>query len=128
MRAFCILREGKKMEVSKVYLGVKAVNKHKEIDIAKNLRTIEWLKTELIDAVAVLFKSLLKKGSDATTDALSSIIIITYILGKRLGISFQNVDAEIKAKLNKQIKGEHELEEWYGDLSDLLKYMEGKKR
>ncbi|NLB87623.1 MAG: hypothetical protein GX790_00095 [Syntrophomonadaceae bacterium] len=116
------------MEVSKVYLGVKVVNKNKEIDIAKNLRTIEWLKTELIDAVAVLFKSLLKKGSDATTDALSSIIIITYILGRRLGVSFQSIDSEIKTKLHNQIKREHELEEWYGDLSDLLKYMEGKKR
>lgn len=104
------------------------MNKHKEIDIAKNLRTIEWLKTELVDSVAAFFKSLLKAGTDATSDALSSIIIIAYILGKRLGISFQTIDAEIKAKLNAQIKSEHELEEWYGDLSDLLNYMEGKKR
>lgn len=116
------------MEVSKVYLGVETVNKHKEIDIAKNLRTIEWLKSELIDGVAVLFKSLLKTGSEATSDALSSIIIISYILGKRLGVSFQSIDAKIKAKLNSQIKDEHELEEWYGDLSDLLMYMEAKKR
>lgn len=104
------------------------MGKHKEIDIAKNLRTIEWLKAELIEGVAVLFKSLLKTGSDATSDALSSIIMITYILGKRLGISFQSIDAKIKTKLNNQIKDKHELEEWYGDLSDLLKYMEGKKR
>ena len=104
------------------------MNKLKEIDIAKNLRTIDWLKAELIDGVGVLFKSLLKTGSDTTSDALASIIMITYILGKRLGLSFQSIDSKIKNKLYSQIGDGHELEEWYGDLSDLLKYMEGKKR
>ncbi|HZK42885.1 MAG TPA: MazG-like family protein [Syntrophomonadaceae bacterium] len=104
------------------------MNKFREIDVAKNLRIIEWLKTELIDGVAVLFRSLLKTGSDATSDALASIIMVSYILGKRVGISFYNIDAKIKLKLAKQIKDTHELEEWYGDLSDLLKYIEDKKR
>lgn len=115
--------------MSKVYEGVEVkVNKVKEIDIAKNLRTIEWLKAELIDGVAVLFKSLLKTGSEATSDAIASIIMIMYILGKRLGVNFQSIDTKIKTKLGQQIKDAHELEEWYGDLSDLLKHFEGYKR
>lgn len=104
------------------------MSKAKEIDIAKNLRTIEWLKTELLDGVALLFKSLLKTSSDAISDILASIIMISYILGKRLGLNFLTIDAKIKSKLKTQIREEHELEEWYGDLSDLLNYLENNKR
>ncbi len=102
--------------------------KSKEIDIAKNLRTIEWLKAELLDGVALLFKSLLRTSTETVGDILASIIMITYVLGKRLGLSFETIDSKIKSKLNKQISEKHELEEWYGDLTNLLRYLESGKR
>ncbi|HZJ84829.1 MAG TPA: MazG-like family protein [Syntrophomonadaceae bacterium] len=104
------------------------IGKSKEIDIAKNLRTIEWLKAELLDGVALLFKSLLRASTETVGDILASIIMITYVLGKRLGLSFEAIDTKIKNKLNKQINEEHELEEWYGDLTNLLRYFESSKR
>lgn len=100
----------------------------KEIDIAQNFKIIEWLKAELIDAIAVLFKSLIKTGSEAKNDALASIIIITYLLGRRVGVSFSSVDGKIKDKLNTSIKKAQEVEQWHSDLSELLNYLESRKR
>lgn len=102
--------------------------RNRDLDIAHNLKIIEWLKAELVDSVAGLFKSLLKAGSDATSDALATIVIITYILGRRVGINFLNIDAKIRNKLNASIKEAPPTEQWYGDLVDLLNYMENKKR
>ncbi|PKM78728.1 MAG: hypothetical protein CVU90_00145 [Firmicutes bacterium HGW-Firmicutes-15] len=101
--------------------------KKKEMDIATNLRIVEWLKAELVDTVGVLLKSLLKAGSDATSDALATIIIIVYILGRRVGVSFQIIDMRVKHKLNTSINETHEIEQWYGDLSQLQKYLERKE-
>jgi len=99
----------------------------KEIDITTNLKIVEWLKAELVDTVAVLLKSLLKAGNDATVDALATLIIITYILGRRVGISFQIIEMRVKHKLNSSIADAHEIEQWYGDLTQLQKYLENKE-
>ncbi|MBC7075671.1 MAG: MazG-like family protein [Syntrophomonadaceae bacterium] len=100
----------------------------REIDIAKNLRVIEWLKAELVDSVGVLFKALLKTGNDIKVDALATIMIITYLLGRKVGINFQTLDMRVKNKLSTSINDSHEVEEWRGDLADLLNYLENKKR
>jgi len=102
------------------------ISRLRDIDIAKNLRVIEWLKAELVESVAALFKSLMKTGDDAVSDALATIIITTYILGKRVGITFQHIDMKVQGKLRLSIKEAHEVEKWYGDLSGLLAYLEEK--
>ncbi|QGU00644.1 hypothetical protein SYNTR_2050 [Candidatus Syntrophocurvum alkaliphilum] len=102
--------------------------KSKEIDVAKNFKLIEWLKAELVESVAVFFKSLTTTKKEVTSDALATIIIITYLLGRRVGVSFDNIDTQLKNKLNTSIEDSHEVEEWYGDLSELLAYFENKKR
>ncbi|HQA07798.1 MAG TPA: MazG-like family protein [Syntrophomonadaceae bacterium] len=103
-------------------------SKNREIDVAKNLKIIEWLKAELVDSVGALFKALLKTGNDAAADALAAIIIVAYLLGKRVGVSFHTVDTKVKAQLLANINNGHEVERWYGDLSDLLHYIENQKR
>ncbi len=101
--------------------------KNREIDITQNLRVIEWLKADLVDTTGALFKSLLKKGDEMTGDALAAIIIICYLLGKRVGISFTTVDTCIKKKLNTSVESAAELEQWNSDLAELQQYL-GKKR
>lgn len=82
----------------------------------------------MVDSVGALFKSLLRSGNDAAADALAAIIIVAYVLGKRVGVSFYTVDTRVKAKLTTGINDGHEVEQWYGDLSDLLHYLDSKKR
>lgn len=100
----------------------------REIDVAKNLKMIDWLKAEMVDSVAELFKSLLLKSSDAVCDALSTIIILAYILGQKVGVSFAAVDTKIKNKLNISLDDSLGGEDWLGNLSELLGYLEKTKR
>ncbi|MEA1961569.1 MAG: MazG-like family protein [Bacillota bacterium] len=102
--------------------------KNKEIDIATNLKVVDWLKAELVDSVAVLFKSLLKASADVTADALSTIIITTYLLGRRVGIQFQTIDMVVNYKLNNSINEANEIEQWYGDLTELRQYIESREQ
>jgi len=93
-----------------------------EIDIAGNIRLIEWLKAEIINGVASLFRALLKNSQDLTTEALANIITACYFLGERVGLSFEDVDTRIVSRLKSHLEDEHQLEKWHGDISRLLRY------
>ncbi|MGI5920372.1 MAG: MazG-like family protein [Syntrophomonadaceae bacterium] len=99
----------------------------KDLDIAQNLKIVEWLKAELLDSVADLFKSLLKTGSDTTNNALATIIIITYLLGRRVGVSFESIDNRLREKLDISIREAQGVEQWNDDLTELLNYLEKKR-
>jgi len=99
----------------------------KETDITKNIRLIEFLKSELLTSVASLYQILLKgtKASrDALLDILANLIMVTYILGKRLGIPYGAIGSKIMDKIKIGMLEEHETEKWYGDLSDLSEYLQ----
>ena len=98
----------------------------KEVDIARGIRMIEWLKAELVDGLATLFKALVKNSGEMIGDALATIIMTCYFLGKRLGVSFQQLDQGFKEKLRSHLEADHQLEKWYGDISGLLHYMDEK--
>lgn len=96
--------------------------------IAKNIKVIEWLKADLITSVSALFKSMIRGSEEMLLDALSSLIITCYVLGRRLGLNFSRLDVKVEAKLRQGIEEGHEVERWYGDLSSLLGYLMEKKR
>lgn len=101
----------------------------KGIDITKNIKIIEWLKSELLSSVASLFEILLKgiKGSQETIiDILANIILVTYVLGKRLGISYNSLDRRIEDKIRLGVLEDHKIESWFGDLSSLKQHMDRK--
>lgn len=99
-----------------------------ESGIAKNIRVIEWLKADLLTSLSALFKGMLRSGEEQLVDALASLVITCYILGRRLGVSFSRLDLNIESTLHKNIDNDHELEKWYNDLSLLLTYLSDKKR
>jgi len=99
----------------------------KETDITRNIRIIEFLKSELLTSAASLHQILLKgsKASrDALLDILANLVMVTYILGKRLGLSYGVIDSKIMDKIKIGMLEEHETEKWYGDLSDLSDYLQ----
>ena len=103
---------------------------NQETDITKNIRVIEFLKSELLTAVASLYQNLLKGpkvGQDVIQDILANLVLVTYLLGKRLGISYSLIDSKIMEKIRIGMLEEHETEKWYGDLSDLGEYLKKKK-
>lgn len=104
---------------------------NKNVDITKNIKVIEWLKSEILSAVAALFELLVKgvnNSQDAILDVIANIILVTYLLGKRLGFTFEKIDQKLESKVRLGIVEEHKIENWYGDLSKLLDYLKRNRK
>jgi hypothetical protein len=98
----------------------------RELDIAKNVKLIEWLKSEILSAVAELFRLLVssaRSSQDALVDCLASIIVGCYLLAKRLGINFIVIDQKVVSKIRLGILEEHDIEKDYKDLSALRQHI-----
>ncbi|AIQ15219.1 hypothetical protein VK70_22040 [Paenibacillus durus ATCC 35681] len=98
-------------------------NMPKDLDVAKRAKVIEWLKTEVIDQVSRLFKALWEGSTARVSDSLASLIMSSYILGRRLGISYRDMDEVLLEKLRKHRQEGHQLEDWYQDISALEEHM-----
>nr|WP_272509095.1 MazG-like family protein [Clostridium ganghwense] len=87
-----------------------------------NIKIIENLKAELLCIIGDFFK-LLARGSNVAQEAIleciSGAIIILYLLGERLGYSYENVDENVKKKLKLGITDEDIMEKQSKDLSRL---------
>jgi len=73
------------------------------MDITRNIRIIEWFKSELLANVASLYRLLVdgvkEEIHDELADILSGIILICYLLGRRLGISYNAVELKMRNKI-----------------------------
>ena len=99
---------------------------NKNVDITKNIRVIEWWKSEILTAVSTLFQVLVngvQNSQVAVLDVLANIILVTYLLGKRLGFTFEKIDEKLQNKIKLGVVEEHKIEKWYGDLSKLSDYI-----
>lgn len=99
----------------------------RDIDIARNVRIIEWLKAELAGGVASLFRAMLAGGDEAILDALAGVVVGCYLLGGRLGFNYARLDLKVEGKIRAGIQEGHELDKWSGDLTALLKHLEERK-
>ncbi|MCS1352671.1 MazG-like family protein [Mechercharimyces sp. CAU 1602] len=96
----------------------------RSVHIAKSVKVIDWLKTELIDQLANLFKGLHYANQTLIVDSLASLITAVYVLARRLGLSFRELDQAVVKNLQEHVEEGHQLEEWYQDLSHLEKYID----
>ena len=99
----------------------------KEIDITRNIKIIEWLKGELLHEVAKLFKILVngmkEEVHDSIANVLANIVLISYLLGKRLGISYNAIELKVEKKIKIGLVEQNEVEKYYGDLTELSRHM-----
>ncbi|REK60999.1 MULTISPECIES: MazG-like family protein [Cohnella] len=91
----------------------------RELDVATRAKLIEWLKTELLDQVSRLFKAMWDGSALRISDSLAGLIASGYILGRRLGVPYRELDHAIAEKLAKLKQEGHQLEDQYRDLSAL---------
>ncbi|HLS90896.1 MAG TPA: MazG-like family protein [Limnochordia bacterium] len=99
-----------------------------DVDIARDLKSVEWLKTELLGGVANLYRAMRESQDDALSEQLAQIIVTAYILGRRLGIDCARLEMKVAQIVRSNAEKPHDFEEWYGDFSALakhLKYREG---
>ncbi|HHV29549.1 MazG-like family protein [Acetivibrio mesophilus] len=99
----------------------------REIDITRNIKIIEWLKSELLTDIANLFKVLVngvrEEVHESVSETLSNIILICYMLGRRLGVSYNSIEIKINNKIKLGIIENHDVEKYYGDLTELAKHL-----
>ena len=93
-----------------------------EVNIVKNVKTIELIKAELVTAIGDLFTAMVKNSEEGIMHALSSLILGCYFLGKRLGIPYARLDEEIHERLNSSDMQTVDLEKWFGDVSSFQQY------
>ena len=99
----------------------------RDMDIIKNIRTVEWLKSELLTSLAYLYEVLIKDVDDnkkEISEILSNIILLSLLLGKRVGLSYEGIFNSLYKGIKLNIQKEHNIEKWYGDLSELLKFLD----
>lgn len=99
-------------------------------NIMTNIKIIEDLKAQLLCIVGEFFK-LLTKGNnvarDSILDCISGAISILYILGEKLGYSFEDIDHVIKSKLDMGIRAEDQVEKEGKSLSKLKRYINNRR-
>jgi len=96
-----------------------------ELNILDNIKLIENYKAFLLSSVADLFTSMAKgnkSSTDEIIDELSEIIILSYMLGRRLGINFSEIDDKIVKKLKLGLLKE-EADTQYQDCAKLISYI-----
>lgn len=102
------------------------------INITKNVKVIEFLKCNLLTDLSSLFNKLYVNDADSSNfkiaDVLASIISGCYILGRRLGISYETIDLKMKSSLKVGTLQQNELESEFGDLSGLARHLDGTRR
>lgn len=93
-----------------------------DLDIMGNIKLIENYKNFLLSTVADLFVTM-GKGSkasmDEVNDELAEVIILAYLLGKRLGINYSSVDERMIKKLKLGVTREEDNQ----DYSKLISYI-----
>ncbi|HOA80609.1 MAG TPA: MazG-like family protein [Defluviitaleaceae bacterium] len=100
----------------------------KEFDITRSLKIVEKLKSQLLCDVANLFSEMVESDENSHEergDLLANIIILTYLLSKKLGISYNTLDMKIYNKLKLGILENTDEQEWFADLTALMRHLEG---
>ena len=94
----------------------------RNIDIASNVHMIEILKAQIASETANIFNAALKAdGKEDLVDAVANVILLSYVLGRRFGADYEDIDKRVEDKAKIGILDEHKLEKDYKDLSTLKK-------
>lgn len=95
----------------------------KGMDITKNIRIVERLKSDLLRAVSQLYGAMTDEACEdlrgIALDTLSDSIIVCYLLGRRLGLDYSTIDRQVSTKIRLGLIQGHDSEKFFGDLSAL---------
>ncbi|WP_018130441.1 MazG-like family protein [Effusibacillus pohliae] len=99
----------------------------KDLDIAKNIKLIEWLKSELLDNLSGLFRGFLHGSESLLKDCLANIVVLCYLMARRLGIRYSQFDSLIVQRIRQNLEMETDFDAWQADLVMLEQHYRHKK-
>lgn len=98
---------------------------HQSVNVASNAKMIEVLKAEFIgESADVLRAAISPGGRNELLDALGGAVLLAYVLARRCGITYAELEEDVVKKASLGIEDKHKLESSYGDLSLLKKHFE----
>lgn len=97
-----------------------------EIDITRNIKMIESFKCELLNSVAELYSSMAdhSKSTSDRADILSNLVVLTYLLSEKLGISYQALDSKVINKIKLEMLTEGSPLAWHDNLAALVRHID----
>lgn len=102
------------------------------LNITTNIRAIENIKSEILQEVAKLYVRLADFEDtnlyDNVSSSIATIVAMDYILARRIGLDFHVVDEKISELTALAAEGGHELEEAFGDMSELRSHISPRMR
>lgn len=99
----------------------------KDLDIAKNIKLIEWMRTELLDNVSGLFRGFQQGSEVLLRDCLVNIVILCYLLAKRLGLRYSQFDDLIVNRIKDNEIPAQNTDVWQTDLAILEQHFDQRK-
>lgn len=98
---------------------------HQSVNVASNAKMIEVLKAEFISESADVLRAAISPGGRSELlDALGGAVLLAYVLARRCGITYAELEEDVAKKAGLGIEDKHKLESAYGDLSLLKKHFE----
>lgn len=100
------------------------------LDIIGNIKLIETYKNYLLSSVADLFMTM-GKGSrmdiEEAQEELSEIILLSYLLSRKLGINYSSIDETLVRRLKIGLAEGKSMEQKCQDYSSLISYINGQR-
>ena len=97
------------------------------LSIAANVKAIDLIKSEILSEVARLYENLADFDNtdiyNNISNGIATIAAMDYILARRLGFSYEDIDKKIVELASIAEKNNHELEIAFSDMSDLRKHI-----
>ncbi|CUH95814.1 hypothetical protein P22_1894 [Propionispora sp. 2/2-37] len=98
-----------------------------ETEMLRKIRFIDWLKAEIVANIGSIYQAMAKNSEQAVKEGLATLILSCYVLGRRLGIPFGELDEIILAKTGENIRREHEAERLFGDFTAYQRYLQQRR-
>jgi len=96
-------------------------------NLTTNIRAIDNIKSEVLCEVARLYRELADFDDENlyenVSGSIATIIAMDYILARRMGLQFSDVDTKIVELTAMAAENNHELETVFGDMTDLGNYV-----
>lgn len=100
----------------------------REQDIIQTLRLIEQLKLALLDNLGALYHAMMENSSAAMKRSLASLVLNGYLLGRRLGVEYADLDDELQRLADQQALSDDDIiENRFGDYSRLSRYLQQRR-
>ena len=94
------------------------------LDIAKNIRLIEWLKAQVITDTGKLYESMaLGADSHDVSEHLAGLMIKVRLLSAKLGVGHRHLDMKALSILRERQGGDGDLA---GEVDSLFRYLSEK--